>query len=101
MPRRSAAAWAMRRGGHGGPPRVPARNCGTRGGRLRAGDGRGRGGSAHPSPGSTTDQSSSSAVHSEGAPSAMEYQAVGTATTVASPVTATLPFGSVTSSPFT
>jgi hypothetical protein len=47
------------------------------------------------------DQSSKAALHSEGASSAREYQAVGTATTVASPVTLTLPFGAVTSSPFT
>ena len=91
-----------------GPPRVPARNCGTRGGRLRGRVAdrlmsREEAGPRHPSPdrGDGWDQSSKVALQSDVAPSAMEYQASGTATTVASPTTVTLPFGESTASPLT
>lgn len=88
-----------------GPPRVPARNCGTRGGRLvRPSDGalrtRAARGIRRPT-GPSDGQSSNDTVHSAVAPSAMRYQGDGTATTVASPTTATLPFAEVTSSPLT
>ena len=64
---------------------------------------RGEAGPRHPSPdrGDGCDQSSNVALQSDVAPSAMEYQASGTATTVASPTTVTLPFGESTASPLT
>ena len=82
------------RGRWGTAPGAGTESCGTRGGRLRPG-------SALARQRRETGQSVKAPLQVETAPSAIECHAVGTATTEASPVTSTLPFGAVTSSPST